>query len=207
MKDQLRRLYAQNHNPVAFLDESYELVEEQTFYILACAVVKPEFLIQTRVALASYYGGEAMHAAPMFDRREIESLRGGIELAAKQHDGMDLVVQVPVESTDPRGQRARRQCLEFLAPLVHEDEGTTLFVLDALNNSRAVREDRFTFSDLRRSGLLSRDVTELHVRPSVEPVLALPDLLAWSYRQRVIGKDATWFSPLEGATRVRQIGA
>lgn len=154
MDTQLRRLYAENRAPVAFLDESYELREGKTFYIVASAVVYPDDLASSRAALLEFYGGDTMHAAPMYRRNELASIRGALALAARQHDGMDVVVQTAVESDDGHGHGARRRCLSFLAPLLHDEEGTMLFVLDSLETPAANRHDRFTFGDLRRAGTL-----------------------------------------------------
>ena len=62
MDEKLHRLYAQNRDPVAFLDESYELHEGKTFYILASALVYPDFIPSTRDVLKTFYDGETMHA-------------------------------------------------------------------------------------------------------------------------------------------------
>lgn len=205
MDAHLRRLYAENRAPVAFLDESYELREGKTFYIVASALVYPDDLSSSRVALLEFYGGDTMHAAPMYRRNEFASLHGALALAARQHDGMDVVVQTAIDAGDEHGHDARRRCLSFLAPLLHREEGTTLFVLDSLETPAANRRDRFTFGDLRRAGALHRDVTEHHARPSAEPLLGLPDLLAWSYRQRVTRHDGSWFAPLAHDTRIHEL--
>ena len=206
MDRQLHRLYAENKKPVAFIDESYELRAGETFYILATALVYPEYLSHTRLALLDAYGNEAIHAAPMFARMEFGSLRKAIELSSTHHDGMDVIVQAPVAEGDPRGEGARRRCLEFVVPLLHREEAVTLFVLDSRNSPVANRKDSFVFQDLRQSGEVGRNVKEHHAFPSVEPLLGLTDLLAWSFRQRLTGRDNSWFDLLRGHTRVHEIG-
>jgi hypothetical protein len=205
MDRQLHRLYAENGNAVAFIDESYELRSGETFYILATALVYPQYLSQTRTALLDAYGQEAIHAAPMFSRMEFDSLRKVINLCSVNNDGMDVIVQSPVDDGDTRGEQARRRCLEFVVPLLHHEEKTTLFILDSLSNPVANRKDRFVFQDLRQSGQVGRQVREHHAFPAVEPLLGLPDLLAWSFRQRLTRRDDSWFGPLEGNTRIHEI--
>ena len=205
MDRQLHRLYAENQHPVAFVDESYELRSGETFYILASALVYPEDLSQTRLSLLETYGNEAIHAAPMFQRMEYVSLRKAIELAATHHDGMDVIVQAPVAEGDTRGERARRRCLEYIVPLLHHNESVSLFVLDSLDNPMAIRRDRFVFSDLRQAGAVSRNVREHHAFPSMEPLLGLPDLLAWSFRQRLTRRDDSWFEPLSSETTIHSL--
>ena len=205
MDRQLHRLYAENQFPVAFVDESYELHNGETFYILASALVYPEDILGTRLSLLEAYGNEAIHAAPMFQRMEYESLRKVIELSATQHDGMDVIVQAPVAEEDNRGDQARRNCLEYIVPLLHHNEEVSLFILDSLENPMAVRRDQFVFRDLRQSHSVDRNVRVHHTFPSMEPLLGLPDLLAWSYRQHLTRRDDSWFEPLRRDTRIHSL--
>jgi hypothetical protein len=205
MDPQLHRLYAENKDPVAFIDESYELHSGETFYILASAVIHPEYLSETRLSLLDAYGNEAIHAAPMFQRMEYNSLRQAIAVSAKQHDGMDVIVKAPVDAGDTRGERARRACLEFLIPLLHRNDDVSLFVLDSLDNPMAIKRDHFVFNDLRQAGVVSRHVRQHHAFPSMEPLLGLPDILAWSFRQHVTRRDDSWFEPLRGDTRIHSL--
>lgn len=205
MDRQLQRLYAENQFPVAFVDESYELHRGKTFYILATALVYPKYLSDTRESLLEAYGAEALHAAPMFKRMEFGSLRSAIDLAAGKHDGMDVVVHAPVDKEDHRGQEARRRCLEFIVPLLHDSEDVSLFVLDALDNPVANRRDSLVFTDLRRAGVVPRTVRAHHAFPAEEPLLGLPDVLAWSFRQWLSRGDASWFDPLRNRTVVHDI--
>ncbi|PRI11076.1 hypothetical protein B4915_09445 [Leucobacter massiliensis] len=206
MGPELQRLYRATSAPVAFLDESYEVEGDRTFYVLATAVVSRDRLVETREALTAHYDGEPMHAAPMFHSREVVTLRGGIALAARENDGLDLVVSAPIAPGDSLGHAARRRCIEHIAPLLHAEDGVGLFVFDQHREAEYNRRDRFTFGDLRRAGRLPRDVTEHHARPSAEPLLGLPDLLAWAYRQRLMGRDRSWFTPFENAARVHELG-
>jgi hypothetical protein len=72
---------------VAFLDESFEIEYDDTFYVFAVAVVKNSELDASRFALREFYGGSALHAAPMYAKREIATLRQATQLVAKQNDG------------------------------------------------------------------------------------------------------------------------
>lgn len=173
MDVRLDRLYAENENPIAFIDESYELRHGETFYILASALVYPEDLTNTRLALLDAYDNEPVHAAPMFQRMEYESLRQIIAISAKQHDGMDVIVQSPVAHDDVRGHKARRDCLEHIVSVLHHEQSVSLFVLDSLENSLANRRDEYIFGDLRKSSVVGRNVREHHALPSKEPLLGL----------------------------------
>ena len=48
MDPHLQRLYRENTGPVAFLDESYRADGATTYYIVATALVAPDYLSETR---------------------------------------------------------------------------------------------------------------------------------------------------------------
>lgn len=188
---------------MAFFDESFETQSTDTFYVVAVAVVNNFDLNESRLALKEFYGGDALHAAPMFAKGEISTLRQATRLVGKQNDGMDIVICAPIEDGGSR-DAARAKCLSYAASKVHGDFGTNLFVLDSLSTPTENNLDQRTFRDLRRarSGALHRDTVALHCRPSDELLLGLPDILAWSYRQEHVRNDPTWFEPLRDCTEV-----
>ncbi|MFV0434347.1 MAG: hypothetical protein ACK5LO_10235 [Leucobacter sp.] len=205
MDAHLQRLYRENTGPVAFMDESYREDGAVTYYIVATVLVAPDYLSSTRSLLRNYYSGETMHAAPMYHRREFASLRGGIDLAARHHDGADIVVHTPIAAGDRFGAEARRRCLAHVLPLLHAEDEVNLFVLDSFNREDANEADRRIFRDLRREGRLDRATAEHHTRPSNEPLLGLPDLLAWAYRQEYARQYPEWFEPFREHTRVHRL--
>lgn len=48
-------------------------------------------------------------------------------------------------------------------------------------------------------------VVAFHARPSEEPLLALADILAWSFRQEHARNESRWFEPLREHTEVTRI--
>lgn len=197
----LAAAYAQTEGPVAFVDETYQTNSASSFYAVAVAVIARDALDETRAELTDFYGGEPLHAAPMWQRGEVETLRLATHLVARQHDLLDVVVCAPIE--DSR-DTARARCLRFAASKVHREIGVSLFVIDGLGTPTENRLDQHTFSDLRSAGdrSLSRNTRAVHCRPSDEALLGLPDVLAWSYRQQYVRNDPSWFEPLRELTEV-----
>ena len=78
MDPHLQRLYRENTGPVAFLDESYRADGATTYYIVATALVAPDYLSETRELLRNYYGGETMHVAnrPFGERQSTYPIAG-----------------------------------------------------------------------------------------------------------------------------------
>lgn len=201
INEALARHYQRNVNPVAFIDESFETDARDTFYVIAVAVVNDSELGNTRQTFREFYGGSAVHASPMFKAAEYESLRQATRLVGTQNDGMDIVVCAPIQGSR---DDARSRCLSHAAAKVHADFGVSLFVLDQLGTPTEDRLDQRTFTNLRTpdDGRLHRDTVAIHVRPSDELLLGLPDVLAWAYRQTHTRGDDTWFEPLRDCTEV-----
>lgn len=203
LNEQLKALYAANRQPIAYVDETFHLEGTKRFYALALATVYPDQVAATRLTLTRFYGGSALHAAPMYQRAEYETLRQATELVATNHDGLDLVVCAQLADSDRLGDDGRRRCLEYLARKVHTDFGTNLFIIDSRVDPTQDRLDQFVFGDLRKTSAIGRDVRAHHARPSAEPLLGLPDVLAWSYRQEHTRGDTAWFEPMRELTQVQ----
>jgi hypothetical protein len=199
----LPRLYAGREGCVAYVDESYELDGGKTFYIVGVAMVECDQLEYTRGELLRFYGGNVMHAAPMWGNRETESLRQATTLASRQNDGFDIVVCAPVDGGDALGDAARARCLSYIVPRLHEEFGVELFVFDRRSTPTQDTLDLRLLRDLRAAGAVSRNVVGHHCRPSEEPLLALPDIVAWSYRQEYTRGDRTWFEPMRACTDIK----
>lgn len=171
--------------------------------MVAVAVVKPEELDVSRRALHEFYGGSALHAAPMWANNERESLRLATELVASQNDGLDIVVCAPIELGASR-DAARANCLAHAIAKVHRDFDTSLFVIDKLSTPTECEMDQRTIRDMRRGQTprIGRETVAVHVRPSEELLLGLPDVLAWSYRQNHTGRSEAWFEPMRDHTDI-----
>lgn len=198
----LQSVYRRTSGAVAFIDESFDLTQVHSFYLLAAAIIDSADLMVTRQDLLTFYNGTALHASPMFANGEVHSLRQGIDLVAEQHDGLDIVIQEMIDPRDTDGSVARASCLALMMRKLHADFGCELFVLDSSNSRIANAADRETASRLRQSGRLSRETQVIHTYPRLEPLLGMPDVAAWAYRQEFTGRSTTWFEPLRAQTQV-----
>jgi hypothetical protein len=198
----LQAFYRGASGPVAFIDESFDLDQSHSFYILAAATVDSVDLVETRQTLISFYGGSALHASPMFASGEVHSLRRGIDLVAVQHDGLDIVVQRKIDPWDKDGRVARASCLKIVMQKLQAEFGCRYFILDSSNSRVTNASDLEDATLLRQSGFLRRETQVIHTFPRLEPLLGMPDVAAWAYRQEFTGRSTAWFDPLREQAQV-----
>lgn len=205
MTTDLLARYASTDRPVVFIDESFRLDGDDRYYIVAAAMVDADLLVATREALRAFYGADAMHASEMYKRAEWGSLDGAAHLVNRQTDARDLVVYAPIDPSDEHASIARARCMETVVESLHGGFEASTFVIDARRLADENEADRRTIRDLRRAGRIGRDVVAFHARPSEEPLLALADILAWSFRQEYARNESRWFAPLREHTQVTRI--
>jgi hypothetical protein len=77
----------------------------------------------TRHAILSSYGGNTIHASPMFAMGEMRSLRQAVDLVAVQHDGLDILVHRQIQPDDIDGRIARASCFKLILTKTHDEFG------------------------------------------------------------------------------------
>jgi hypothetical protein len=152
--------------------------------------------------MLSFYGGNTIHASPMFAKGEMRSLRQAVDLVAVQHDGLDIVVQRQIQPDDINGRIARASCLRLILTKLHDEFACRLFVLDASYSGAGNAADLATTSNLQHTGLQARETEVIHTYPPLEPLLGMPEVAAWAYRQEFAGRSTRWFEPLREQTQV-----
>lgn len=205
--EHLIRLYRANKRATAYLDESFNLDEDtgQRFYILGCATVKCGWRTETREEIQKKFPDESIHAAPMWRDKRYSDLKKAANLVADEQDGLDIVICSPLAANDARGNQARLDCMRFLLPLVHKNNQVDLFVFDKPNLVDIISRDKRLFRDLIKEGLLSQSAAIHHAYPAHEPLLGLPDILAWSYRQTVTRQRDDWFNYFENQVSIYEL--
>jgi hypothetical protein len=181
---------------VAFIDESFNLEQGRSYYILATATVETNDLKETRHALEQFYGGQSLHASPMFANGEFHSLLQAVNLVAAQHDGLDIVVQRQIDPRDKDRLIAQALCLASALEKLQDEFGCRLFVLDSSNSRVANTGDLDLASRLRQSGRIRRETQVIHTYPRLEPLLGMPDIAAAAYRPEFTDRSRAGVDPL-----------
>jgi hypothetical protein len=193
---ELEALYRGSTGMVAFIDESFNLEQGRSYYILATATVETNDLKETRHALEQFYGGQSLHASPMFANGEFHSLLQAVNLVAAQHDGLDIVVQRQIDPRDKDRLIAQALCLASALEKLQDEFGCRLFVLDSSNSRVANTGDLDLASRLRQSGRIRRETQVIHTYPRLEPLLGMPDIAAAAYRPEFTDRSRAGVDPL-----------
>jgi hypothetical protein len=154
----------------AFVDES-----ERQGYLLAAVVVAPRDLDGTRTELRGLL-------APRQRRLHFnsESNKRRRLLLARM---CDLDVRASVYTCRTRGEDARRVLLSALATKL--PRRTTRLVLEAREGRDVL--DRRVLARLQQSGRIADHLVYEHLRPHEEPLLWVPDAVAWA-----VGAGGGW---------------
>lgn len=198
----LEQFYVQSSGDIVFADESFSLDASQSFYSIAFAVVKRDLLLGTRNALMEFNAGHTLHGSELFRSHRLATLKSALDLVAIQNDGAVVVVHKSIGESNELIQ-ARAQCLLF--GLMEVNKTVSVIVLDRNKDERLNESDRQVIRNLKLANELPREFRQTHAFANQEPLLGLPDLIAWAYRQDFLGVNSDWFDPLRESTRVIEI--
>ncbi|MBK5237498.1 MAG: hypothetical protein JJE28_00100 [Actinomycetales bacterium] len=107
-----------------------------------------------------------------------------------------------IADDDRSGVNARRQCIEYGLTVAIADFDCQRVVFDAHKNPTFTQFDRETLTELRRLQQVHEEMVAIHTYPRIEPLLGLPDVLAWTYRQEYTGRGPAWFDALRDQAQV-----
>jgi hypothetical protein len=193
--------YIQNHGlPVAYIDESYNTDRSfsQQYYILTAVIVQGSERDLLRDDLVEMVGGSHWHTTQALrtaDGRE-KTHRLLEYLAAEEgNEKCVLSVMITIHPNDRDGEQARKQAFyKLFEELTPEIE---LFVLERRMNDAQAGIDANTKRDAIDAGICPPTTKMPQRSPAIEPLLWLPDLVCSAYRQRLTGRDCTYFDHVQ----------
>lgn len=206
---------------VAFVDEAYRLPNEcrageKPFYALAAVLLTIDDHANIRADLHGIVGGKWWHTVEAQQtqdgRPKIEALT---DYLADYRDPCVLAVcHTPGPDDQAIGMRAVSlsallAALGSQAPLPgagrvegHQQVAPSqakMVVLERQNRHQDTDRDLYTIKQARQSGVIGRHFPVMHVSPSIENLLWLPDLVSHTYR-RYITHDEDLVTRLDGQT-------
>ncbi|GAA3514116.1 hypothetical protein [Dietzia aurantiaca] len=211
---------------VAFVDEAYRLPNdcrpgEKPFYALAAVLLTIDDHVDIRADLHRIVGGNWWHTVDAQQTQDgLPKIEELTDYLADYRDPCVLAVcHTPGPDDQAIGMRAVSlsallAALDSQAPRPGAGEGhqrvvpaqAKMTVLERQNRHQDTDRDLHTIRQARQSGAISRHFPVMHVSPSIENLLWLPDLVSHTYR-RYITHDEDLVTRLDGQTVTLELPA
>jgi len=200
-------LYSRAQGAVAYVDESYYSPSHgtgRTFYVICATIVQQEARGSLREGLLSLAGGDFWHtteAARSSSGRD--KLRAMIDLLRVSATSVCWITE-PLSKSDREGESARAELLrESTKDLIEMHlPASGLIIYERRRTGYQANADVRVFTEMRSKSKIDRAFLIHPESPANEPLLWAPDVVAWSYRQSFLGRDASYFAPLKKQTQV-----
>ena len=194
--------------PVAFLDESYDYTRDgsrEPLYVLAAVIIDGHDVDAARhrarqlIAPATGY-----HTSELARAGQIDKVHQMLEHVRDDGGWTVVAVQSPFSG---HANEARQECLrELLIDL--SGRKVTRAVLDSRYQPRGRdprkldKQDARTAQRLRSAGEVDRHLSITHATDATEPLLWLPDGVAWSVRRAMVADDEQHFNIIKPVTNI-----
>ncbi|MFC8526400.1 hypothetical protein [Nocardia sp. NPDC057227] len=200
-REVLAAAYRNARGPVAYLDESYQVVNadvttDNTFYVLTAVIVGFDQMAELRRGLREIADDDWWHTTEALQHDEgrdrTEDMLGFL---AEGPETCVLALRAPIESADTTGESARRSCYRGLVTRLGNGgddwDATDLIVLEQRNQRTLRATDERTHRELLGDGLIPRGTRLLQTSPAAERLLWLPDVVSSAYRRSLTHSDRT----------------
>ncbi|MDO9494310.1 MAG: hypothetical protein Q7J48_01280 [Nocardioides sp.] len=191
--------------PVAFLDESYEYSPDgsrEPVYVLAAVIIDGR-VDEARTAARALVAPEVeYHTTELYQQGRVEAIHAMLTHVREQAGWSVVAIKSPYEG---HADLARQRCLrELLVDL--SGRKVSRAVLDSRIQPAAHdpevmnKQDLRTVRSLRSDGLIHRHFGVSHVTDAEEPLLWLPDGVAWSVRRALAVDDNDHYELVRSVT-------
>lgn len=196
----LARLYRDKRGLAAFVDETYpnNTAQPRQFYLFAAVIIPTDEVDLVRSHYAQIAGGVRWHTTDRAKDRDHEAIRNFVDYLADNPDPLIVVLETDQDIMKLGRENARRHSFMALARILHEVHHVDLLVYERRRPGLEQRLDDASATAVRTAmpALVVYDAGA-----AAEPLLAGPDLIAWTLRRRIIAKDS-WFDPFLGVVKM-----
>lgn len=192
--------------PVAFLDESYDYTRDgsrEPLYVLAAVLIDgDEVDAARRRAQALVSPAVGYHTTELARAGKIDKVHAMLNHVRNDAGWSVVAIQSPYSG---HAELARQRCLrQLLVDL--SGRKVARAILDSRIQPRASdprmldKQDERTARELRSAGSISRHLSINHATDRVEPLLWLPDGVAWAVRRAMVADDDVHFEIIRSVT-------
>lgn len=197
--------YLRNTRPVAFVDESYRQPRggDLGVYSMTAAVVDAQQLNQTRSELLAEVGDTWWHTTEVYNRGEHVRVQRALDWF-RESDAVACLT-VHTQSAEMAIESLRRQCLVQLFALLANRE-VRLVVLERRQTQQERNSDERVIRLAKSTELIDRSIDLVQTSPRFEPLLWVPDLVAWAAGRHLSLGEKDWVRGLAAKITVAHVG-
>ena len=201
---------ARRRPPVALLDESYRYTPSRPveasaddFYVLAAVILDGHTLEEARsAALDVVETGTNFHATDLWHQGDVATLHRMLEHVRDEAGWNVVAIESPYAGHADRARQAclRRLLIELNARGVRHVCADSRYQPKAKDPEKHDKADLRTLRELRSARLVDRQMTMRHAADADEPLLWLPDGVAWAVRRALAVEDNEHFEIVRDVT-------
>lgn len=192
--------------PVAFLDESYDYTRDgsrEPLYVLAAVLIDGDEVNAARGrAQALVAPARGYHTTELARAGQINKVHAMLNHVRDDAGWSVVAIQSPYSG---HADVARQRCLrQLLVDLSNRKVGRAVLdsrIQPGAGDPRMLdKQDERTARQLRSAGSISRHLSLGHATDRTEPLLWLPDGVAWAVRRAMVAEDDVHFEIIRSVT-------
>jgi hypothetical protein len=196
----LARLYRDKRGLAAFVDETYpnNSAQQRQFYLFTAVIIPTDEVDLVRSHYAQIAGGVRWHTTERAKDEDHEAIRDFVDYLAEHPDPLIVVLETDQDVMKLGRENARRHSFMALARILHEIHHVDLLVYERRRPGLEQKLDDASAAAVR---VALPALVVYDAGAKAEPLLAGPDVIAWTLRRRIIAKDS-WFDPFIGVVKI-----
>lgn len=189
----LARLYRGKRRLVAFVDETFPntSAEPRQFYLFTAVIIPTDEVDLVRRHYAQIASGERWHTTERVKDGQHRAVRDFVDYLAEHPDPLIVVLETDQATLKLGRENARRHSFIALARIVHEVHHVDLLVYERRRPGLEQKLDDASATAVR---VALPALVVYDAGAKAEPLLAGPDVIAWTLRRRLLENEA-WFDP------------
>lgn len=207
-EDMLQARYSRSKSEsIIFVDESYQSSNDwakKSHYLMTGVVVRQDEMEYMRKEMQGIVGGSYWHSTESFQTPNgRETFASLIDFIALGEEPLIVTMRKDIPADDQDMEKSRAECLIRLAQEVSIFvPPVSMMVLEQRHEGWLRGLDSKHISSGKSSGLIPRNFDMCQTSPSYEPLLWLPDTVAFALHRKITRGEKEHVKPIEEAIKI-----
>jgi len=173
-----------------FVDETFHLPANsslETFYVFAVVGIERKKIKATRRALLGIANTNWWHSSKVIQTSNGRSRFKNIGRELGPHLMLEIFLSIPIARDDKSGEKTRNKLIKEIAKSISLRDRDSYISIEMRRSGGQLKLDRETIETIHM--VRNKDFVRLQ-SPAQEPLLWLPDMLASSFRRRLLRENS-----------------